>query len=68
MGDYLNAPELYNWAVDWIRSNVLIATNAEQLATVAGIFACFLFFVRPLKQFFASMAERFSVKSCFRLP
>jgi len=61
MADYLNAPQLYNWAIDWIRSNVLIATNAEQLATAAGIFACFLFFVRPLNKFFVSMAERFSV-------
>ena len=61
MADYLNAPQLYNWAIDWIRSNILIATNAEQLATAAGIFACFLFFVRPLNKFFVSMAERFSV-------
>jgi hypothetical protein len=42
MVDYLNAPHLYNWGVDWLRSNVLIATNAEQLATVAAIlFASF---------------------------
>ena len=46
MADYINAPQLYNWAIDWIRSNVLIATNAEQLATVAGIFA---FFGEPLQ-------------------
>jgi hypothetical protein len=31
MADYLNAQQVYNWAIDWIRSNVLIATNAEQL-------------------------------------
>jgi small-conductance mechanosensitive channel len=61
MPDYLNALQLYDWAIDWIRSNVLIATNAEQLATVAGIFAFFLFFVRPLSKFFISVAERFSV-------
>jgi small-conductance mechanosensitive channel len=61
MADYLNTPQLYNWAIDWVRSNVLIATNAEQLATVAVIFAFFLFFVRPLNKFFISMAERFSV-------
>jgi len=63
MADYLNAPQLYNWAIDWIRSNVLIATNAEQLATVAGISACFLLCVRPLNKFFGSMAERFSVRA-----
>jgi small-conductance mechanosensitive channel len=63
MGDYLNTPQLYNWAIDWIRSNVLIATNAEQLATVAAIFVCFLFFVRPLNRFFAGMTERFSVRA-----
>ena len=61
MADYLNTSQLYNWAIDWIRSNVLIATNAEQLATVAGIFAFFLFSVRPLNRFFVSRAERFSV-------
>ena len=43
MADYLDGPQLYNWTIDWIRSNVLIATNAEQLATVAAIFVCFLF-------------------------
>jgi len=59
--DYLNTSQLYNWAIDWIRSNVLVVTNAEQLATVAGIFAFFLFFVRPLNRFFVSRAERFSV-------
>jgi len=32
MPDYLNALRLYDWAIDWIRSNVLIATSAEQLA------------------------------------
>ena len=63
MADYLNAPQLYNWAIDWIRSNVLIATNAEQLATVAVIFVCFLFFVRPLNRFFVGLAERFSVRT-----
>jgi small-conductance mechanosensitive channel len=63
MGDYLNTLQLYNWAIDWIRSNVLIATNAEQLATVAAIFVCFLFFVRPLNRFFAGMTERFSVRA-----
>jgi small-conductance mechanosensitive channel len=59
----LNALQLYDWAIDWIRSNVLIATNAEQLATVAAIFVCFLFFVRPLNRFFAGMTERFSVRA-----
>ena len=63
MGDYLNTPQLYNWAIDWIRSNVLIATNAEQLATVAAIFVCFLFFVRPLNRFLVGMTERFSVRA-----
>jgi small-conductance mechanosensitive channel len=63
MPDYLNALQLYDWAIDWIRSNVLIATNAEQLATVAGIFAFFLLFVRPLSKFFISVAERFSVRA-----
>jgi hypothetical protein len=43
MADYLNVPQLYR-AIDWIRSNLLIAANAEQLATVAVIFVCFLFF------------------------
>jgi small-conductance mechanosensitive channel len=62
MADYLNAAHLYGWAVSWIRSNVLIVTNAEQLATAAGIFACFLFFVRPLRNFFVGAAERFSVR------
>jgi len=63
MADYLNAPQLYHWALEWLRSNVLIPTNAEQLATVAGIFACFLFFVRPMKNFFLGTAERFSIRS-----
>jgi len=63
MADYINAPQLYNWAIDWIRSNVLIATNAEQLATVAAIFVCFLFFLRPLNKFFVSLAERFSLRT-----
>jgi hypothetical protein len=62
MADYLNTPQLYNWAIDWIRSNVLIATNAEQLGTVA-IFVCFLFLVRPLNRFFVGMAERVSVRA-----
>jgi small-conductance mechanosensitive channel len=63
MTDYLNASQLYSWAIDWIRSNVLIAANAEQLATLACIFALFLFFVRPLNKFFVSMAERFSARA-----
>ena len=63
MADYINAPQLYHWVIDWIQSNVLIATNAEQLATVAAIFVCFLFFVRPLNKFFVSMAERFFVRA-----
>src|SRR4029077_4590164 len=63
MGDYLNTSQLFNWAIDWIRSNVLIATNAEQLAVVAGIFAFFLLFVRPLNRFFVGMTERFSVRA-----
>jgi hypothetical protein len=46
MADYLNIPQLYDWTIEWLRSNVLIATNAEQLATVAGIFA---FFGEPLQ-------------------
>ena len=67
MADYLDGPQLYNWAVDWIRSNVLIATNAEQLATVAVIFVCFLFFLRPLTRFFVGMAERFSVRAIHQI-
>ena len=63
MADYLNTPQLYNWAIDWVRAHVLIATNAEQLATVAGIFTFFLLLVRPLNKFFISMAERFSVRA-----
>ena len=63
MADYLDAPQLYGWAIDWIRSNVLIAKNAEQLATVVGAFTFFLFLVRPLNKFFVSMAERFSVRA-----
>jgi small-conductance mechanosensitive channel len=63
MADYINAPQLYNWAIDWVRSNVLIATNAEQLATVAVIFACFLVFLRPLNKFFVSLAERVSLRT-----
>ena len=63
MPDYLNTSQLYNWAIDWIRSNVLIATNAEQLATVAAIFVCFLFFARPLNRFFAGMTEWLSVRA-----
>ena len=63
MADYINVPQLYNWAIDWIRSNVLIAANAEQLATVAVIFVCFLFFLRPLNKFFVSLAERFSLRT-----
>src|SRR5215469_2827115 len=63
MVDYLNTPQLYNWAIDWIRSNVLTATNAEQLATVAAIFVCFAFLVHPLNRFFVSVADRFSVRA-----
>ena len=63
MADYLNASQLYNWVIDWIRSNLLIATNAEQLATVAVIFVCFLFFLRPLNRFFVSLADRFSLRT-----
>ena len=63
MPDYLNALQLYEWAIDWIRSNVLIATNAGQLAAVAGIFVFFLLFVRPLSKFFISVAERFPVRA-----
>jgi hypothetical protein len=63
MADYLNTSQLYDWATGWIRSNVLIATNAEQLATVAAIFVCFLFLVRPLNRFSIGMAERFSVRA-----
>src|SRR6516164_9266785 len=63
MAEYLNISQLYDWAIEWLRSNVLIATNAEQLATVAGIFAFFLLFVRPLNRFFVSVADRFSVRA-----
>ena len=63
MADYLDASQLYNWVIDWIRSNLLIATNAEQLATVAVIFVCFLFFLRPLNRFFVSLADRFSLRT-----
>jgi small-conductance mechanosensitive channel len=67
MADYLNTTQLYNWAIDWIRSNVLIATNAEQLATVAAILVCFLFFVRPLNRFLVGMTERFSVRAIHQI-
>src|SRR5215472_421820 len=67
MADYLNMSQLYNWAHDWIRSNVLIAINAEQLATVAVIFVCFLFFVRPINRFFVGMTERFSVRAIHQI-
>jgi len=63
MADYINAPQLYNWAFDWIQSNVLIAANAEQLATVAVILVCFLSFRLPLNKFFVSLAERSSVRA-----
>jgi small-conductance mechanosensitive channel len=63
MTDYINASQLYNWAIDWIRSNVLIANNAGQLATVAVIFVCFLCFLRPLNTFFVGLAERFSLRT-----
>src|SRR6516164_1193256 len=63
MADYLNASQLYNWVIDWIRSNLLIATNAEQLATVAVIFVCFLFFLRRLNRFFVSLTDRFSLRT-----
>src|SRR5215475_137472 len=70
MADYLNGAQLYDWAIDWIRSNVLIATNAEQLAIVAAILVCFLFLVRPINRFFVGMTERFSVRTVrqFLLP
>jgi small-conductance mechanosensitive channel len=67
MADYLNTPQLYNWALDWISSNVLIATNAEQLATVAAILVCFFFFVRPINRFFVGMTERFSVRAVHQI-
>ena len=63
MADYINAPQLYNWAFDWIQSNVLIAANAEQLATVAVILVCFLSVRLPLNKFFVSLAERSSVRA-----
>lgn len=63
MADYIDASQLYTSAIDWFRSNVLIATNAEQLATVAVIFVCFLFFLRPLNRFFVTLAEWFSLRT-----
>jgi small-conductance mechanosensitive channel len=63
MADYINASQLYTWAIDWMRSNVLNTTNAEQLATVAIIFAFFLFCLRPLNRFFVTLAERFSLRT-----
>jgi small-conductance mechanosensitive channel len=63
MTGYLNPAQLCDWVVIWVRSNVLVATNAEQLATVAGIFACFLFCVRPVRSFFVSTVERFSIQA-----
>ena len=68
MAEYLNISQLYDWAIEWLRSNVLIATNAEPLATVAGIFAFFLLFVRPLNRFFVSVADRFSVRATRQIP
>ena len=31
MADYLDTSQLYDWAIGWIRSNVLIATNDVML-------------------------------------
>jgi small-conductance mechanosensitive channel len=61
MLDGLNTLQLYDLAADWMRSNVLIASNAVQLATVAGILVLFLIFIRPLRRFFTGQIQRFSL-------
>jgi small-conductance mechanosensitive channel len=61
MLDYLNTLQIYGVAVDWLRSNVLIASNAVQLAAVAGILCLFLVTQRPLCRFFVGLTRRFSL-------
>lgn len=60
MADYLFSPQIYQPAIDWARANVLIASNAEQLAVVVAIVALFLAVIRPLRGFCTGVANRFS--------
>jgi small-conductance mechanosensitive channel len=61
MLDYFNTLQIYSLALDWLRSNVLIASTAVQLAAVAGILGFFLVIVRPLRRFFVGLTRRFSL-------
>jgi small-conductance mechanosensitive channel len=56
----VHASQVYGLAVDWLRSNILIADNAVQLAALAGVLGLFLVFVRSLRRFFVDQASRFS--------
>lgn len=61
MLDQLDALQIYGLATDWMRSNVLIASNAVQLAAVAAIWGLFLVVVRPLRRFLVGLTRRFSL-------
>jgi small-conductance mechanosensitive channel len=61
MLDYLNWLQIYDPAVDWLRSNVFIASNAVQSAVVAGILGLFLVILGSLRQFFVGLTRRFSL-------
>jgi len=63
--DYLNRLPFFDPAVDWVRANILTASDLEQLAAVAAILVLFVLFVLPLRRFFVGLSSRFSL-SVFR--
>src|SRR5215469_10747845 len=57
----LDVPQIYSAVVAWLRSNVLIADNAVQLAAVVGVVSLFLVFVRRLRLFSVGLTRRVSL-------
>jgi small-conductance mechanosensitive channel len=61
VADYLSLLQFSGPVIHWVRANVLIASNAEQLAAVAGILGLFVSLVRRLRGFFIGLTGRFSL-------
>lgn len=61
MANYLELIPSFHPAVDWLRANILIASNAEQLAAVAGILGLFALVILPLRRLFVGLSARFSL-------
>jgi small-conductance mechanosensitive channel len=61
MANDLDVPQIYSAVVAWLRTNVLIADNAVQLAAVVGVASLFLVFVRRLRGFAVGLARRVSL-------